>query len=85
MRSSPKCLDFSLAASTAIREKRLTTIRRSIGARVHASVVGFLQSALRCPGKPRLRWLPTVVGQIYIDQCGFSLTGKSFAKKTIDT
>ena len=25
-----------------------------------------------------LRWLPTVAGQIYIDQCGASPTGKCF-------
>ena len=26
----------------------------------------------------RLRWLPTVAGQIYKDQCGASPTGKCF-------
>ena len=51
MTSSPRCLDFLPAFTIAIRATKPTIIRKSIGARMHASVVGFLPSALKCPGK----------------------------------
>ena len=51
MTSSPRCLDFSPAFTIAIRATKPTIIRRSIGARVRANDVGFLPSALKCPGK----------------------------------
>ena len=51
MTSSPRCLDFSPAFTIAIRARKPTIIRKSIGARVRANVVGFLPSALKCPGK----------------------------------
>ena len=50
MTSSPKCLDFSPVTTIVTRVRRLTSIRRSIGARMRASVVNLRPSALRCPG-----------------------------------
>ena len=51
MTSSPRCLGFLPAFTIAIRAKKPTIIRKNIGARMHANVVGFLPSALKCPGK----------------------------------
>ena len=49
MTSSPRCPRFSSAFTIATRATKPTIIRKSIGARVHASVVGFRPSALKCP------------------------------------
>ena len=51
MTSSPRCLDFSLATTIAIRVKRDTIIRNNIGARMRATVAGFLPIVPLCPGK----------------------------------
>ena len=50
MTSSPKCLDFLPVTAVATCVRKHTSIRRSIGPRMHVSVTGFLPTVLKCPG-----------------------------------